>query len=316
MINRRSSGLGGGANFSIALIAFAVLSAIIWYYRYPIVRFISETGVKKESVKLNQKRENPQTYNDKEETNSGSEDIVDKDFLPSAQGEVINHTYYTLSYREDHELPEWVAYDMSTKELNAPNLGRYNRFNPDPKVTTKSASHGDYSGSGYTRGHMAPAGDMAFDAIAMQESFYMSNMCPQVREYNNGVWKELEENVRDWAYKAGTLIIVTGPVLSNPIKRIGRQSTKITVPSSFYKVLYDAKNDKAIGFVIPHKRSEERLESYMMSIDEVERITGLDFFANLFSNNEEHRIESVFDGSLWNVSEKRFQLRINKWNWE
>lgn len=313
MSNKSSSGLGGGINLAIGLIAIVIIAAIGWYYRFSIVRWMSSS-------------ESPNTYTNKSNQRKTSpsvdaqgrqgEDIEDLDFLPSANGEIVKHTFYTLSYLEEHEIPEWVAYEMDRTKHNAPNIGRYDRFHPDPKVSTQSASHGDYSGSGYTRGHMAPAGDMAFNATAMQETFYMSNMCPQVREFNNGVWKELEENIRDWTYKAENMFIITGPVLSDPIKKIGRNQTKITVPSAFYKVLYDTKNNRGIGFVIPHKRSEERLETYMVPIDEVERITGLNFFSNYFSDNDEQEIEANISPTSWKVSDKRYQLRIDKWNWE
>jgi len=238
-------------------------------------------------------------------------------YLPSSNGDTIHHSYYSLSYLEDDEIAEWVAYRMDRKQLQVPNVDREKFYAPDDKIATGSAVHADYSGSGYTRGHLAPAGDMAFSELAMKESFFMSNMSPQIKEFNNGVWKELEENVRDWTYKAETLYIVSGPILSNPIKKIGKQN-KITVPSAFYKVLLDYTGDekKGIAFIIPNSLSTERLETYMVSIDSIEAITGLDFFNDMINDDEEEKLESTMNPNLWNVSDKRYQLRINKWNYE
>lgn len=238
-------------------------------------------------------------------------------YLPSHTGEVIHHQYYSLSYKEKHEQAEWVAYMVDRNTLNMPNVQRASDFVVDPTVSSGSAHHRDYSNSGYTRGHLAPAGDMAFDDLAMKESFYMSNVSPQLKQLNNGIWKELEENIRDWTYKAETLYIITGPIFNNPIKTIGKDS-KVTVPSSFYKVIldYNEPDRKAIGFIIPHELSERRLEEYMVTVDEVEKMTGLDFFNDMINNTEEENIESIIDQSKWKISEKRYQLRINKWNYE
>ncbi|MFZ1751706.1 MAG: DNA/RNA non-specific endonuclease [Saprospiraceae bacterium] len=251
----------------------------------------------------------------------GGSSITEKEvirtFLPTSSGQLIHHKYYSLSYIEDAEQAEWTAYVMDKDMLNAPNVERSDRFNIDDMVTTGSAAHSDYSNSGYTRGHLVPAGDMAFDDIAMQESFYMSNMTPQLRQFNNGIWKELEENVRDWTYKAGRLYIITGPILDHPIKTIGRQN-QVKVPSAFYKILLDYTDPeiKAIAFIIPHEMSESRLEDYMVTIDEVERVTGKDFFNEMINDTEEEQLESKINKSLWNVSDKRYQLRIKKWNLE
>lgn len=236
-------------------------------------------------------------------------------YIPTARGEVIDHKYYSLSYLEEYELAEWTAYIMDRNMLNAPNVPREKFFAPDPTITTKSAVHSDYTNSGYTRGHLVPAGDMAFDTSAMRESFFMSNMSPQLRSFNNGVWKELEENVRDWTYKAETLYIMSGPILSAPIiKKIGKN--KVSVPSSFYKILldYTEPEKKAVGFIIPNQSSEVRLEDYMVTIDSIEKITGIDFFAHMLNDSEEKILESSIDKSLWKVSDARYQLRINKWN--
>ena len=169
------------------------------------------------------------------------EDIPFRTYLPTAKGDLVNHAFYSLSYIEKNEQPEWTAYIMDRAMLNVPNLPRYDNFNPDYKVKTRSAFHRDYNNSGYTRGHLVPAGDMAFDAIAMKESFYMSNMSPQIKSFNNGIWKELEENIRDWTYKAEQLYIITGPIFTGQRKTIGIEN-KIAVPDAFFKVLLDYTN--------------------------------------------------------------------------
>ena len=238
-------------------------------------------------------------------------------FLPSASGQVIHHTYYTLSYNEKNEQAQWVAYVMDRKMLNVPNLPRYNYFDPDYQVTTRSAFHRDYNSSGYTRGHLVPAGDMAFDTLAMRETFLMSNISPQLRAFNNGIWKELEENVRDWTYKAESLYIISGPIFTGYRKTIGREN-KIAVPDAFFKVLLDYTDPerKAIAFILPHEMSERRLQEFMVSVDEVERVKSIDFFNEMINDVEEEKLESQFDKTKWNVSDKRYQLRITKWNYE
>ncbi len=238
-------------------------------------------------------------------------------YLPNAKGEMVNHKYYTLSYVESDEQAEWVAYKMTREMLNIPNVPRFDYYNEDKDVKTGSAVHSDYTNSGYTRGHLAPAGDMAFDEIAMKESFFMSNMSPQLREFNNGVWKELEESIRDWTYKAGLLYIVTGPILEpNNLEKIGRN--KVSVPKAFYKIILDYSDNskKAIGFIIPNSVSELTLDNYMVTVDDVEKITGIDFFNEMINDVEEEKIESTIDKSLWKLSDKRYKLRISRWNKE
>lgn len=244
-------------------------------------------------------------------------DYSDRTFLPSATGEIVFHKYYTLSYVEKYELAEWTAYMLNKDLLNKPNVDRFQNFIPDYNVSTRSSFYSDYANSGYNRGHLVPAGDMAFDTVAMRESFYMSNITPQHRAFNNGIWKELEENIRDWTYKSETLYIITGPVLTNPITTIGIEN-RVTVPSAFYKVImdYSSPEKKGIAFIIPNELSVQRLEQYMCTIDDVERETGLDFFNEMINDEEEEKLESMADKNLWKVSEKRYQLRLNKWNYE
>ena len=237
-------------------------------------------------------------------------------FLPiGSQGELIKHKYYYLSYNESTEQADWVAYILKKEELKIPNVNRSRKYFKDPSVSTESAHHKDYSNSGYTRGHLAPAGDMAFSEEAMRESFYMSNMSPQNRAFNNGVWKELEESIRDWAFQEDELIVVTGPIFhSDRPDRIGQ--ARVAVPDAFFKIVLDitAPDYKAIAFVIPNEKSEAPLSQYAVSIDSIEQITKFDFFADLLDDEEEDVLENTVWIDNWPFSEKRFELRLNKWN--
>ena len=220
-----------------------------------------------------------------------------------------------MSYSESNEQAEWVAYELTRDKLNAPKVGRFDYFSPDNDILTRSALHRDYTGSGYTRGHLAPAADMAFDQKAAEESFYMSNISPQEKYFNQGVWRELEENVRDWARSNRSLFIVTGPVLTQGIiKKIGEN--RVSVPYLFYKVVLDTTGieKKGIGFVLPNKKSELPLEEYMVTVDSVEVLTQLNFFNAVNKNSNIEVLESKIDKSAWPVNAERYKKRINEWN--
>lgn len=240
------------------------------------------------------------------------EAIDSRDYLPAAgSGQIVHHAHYSLSYAEKFEQAEWVAYELTRQELDGPRVERTDWFYADYAIETRSAFYRDYSGSGYTRGHLAPAADMAFDSIAMRESFFMSNISPQLRAFNGGIWRELEELTRDWARESGRLYVVTGPVLTgDPLDRIG--TNRVAVPETFYKVLADPDEPekKSIAFIIPNALSEEPIMSYVVSVDSVERLTGIDFFVNLTTPVD----EASFDPALWPVDERRFSRRIKEWN--
>ena len=242
---------------------------------------------------------------------------IETNFHPeSTTGVVIEHQYYTLSYSEDHEQAEWVAYKLTKENLKKPRVKRAKRFNQDNAIKSLSAKHNDYTRSGYTRGHLAPAGDMAFSEDAMRESFFMSNMSPQIKEFNGGIWRELEENVREWAKADEELYIVTGPVLNaeNIIKKIGYN--EVAVPNLFYKIILDIKDPekKALAFLIPNKKSEQHLKEYVVSIDEIEEITGIDYFADFLSEELESDLEKKSNPDQWKFDSRKFQKRLKKWN--
>ena len=211
--------------------------------------------------------------------------------------QVIFHTAYSLKYSEQHEQASWVAYTLKSSHTSG-TVGRTNDFRIDYKVKTGSASLSDYKGSGYDRGHLAPAADFKWSSTAMSESFFMSNMSPQLPGFNRGIWKKLEGSVRNWADDNGEIHVVTGPILTGSYPSIG--SNQVTIPNYYYKVILDYKEPeiKGIGFILLHEKSSSSLKSFAVSIDEVERKTGIDFYHSL-PDEIEKQIESSIDVSKW-----------------
>jgi len=219
------------------------------------------------------------------------------DYLPRSTGnEVVVHKEYSLSYNETHEQAEWVAYVLTANEVRM-KCERTNDFRVDERISTGSAALADYRGSGYDRGHLSPVADNKADCpVAMSESFFMSNMSPQKPGFNLGIWRKLESIVRDWAVKYGEIYVVTGPVFSDNIGRIGGNG--VTVPGYYYKVILDLKRREGIGFLLLHESSSQSLSSFVVSIDSVESITGLDFFPGL-EDELEREIEGLPTLRLW-----------------
>lgn len=223
-----------------------------------------------------------------------------KNYLPapSHEDELVKHTGYTLCYSEEHEQAKWVAYRLTSDMIKNSNEERTNHFHEDPDVKTKSASLDDYKKSGYDRGHLCPAGDMGWTELTMKESFFMSNMSPQIPKFNRGIWKNLECEVRNWAKKNEEIYIVTAGVLKGKLKMIGKN--QVAVPDYFYKVIldYHLPEYKAIAFVIPNKYTKKSMFSFAVSIDSVEHLTGIDFFPAL-PDSLENILESHIHLSKW-----------------
>ncbi|MGL4518259.1 MAG: DNA/RNA non-specific endonuclease [Phocaeicola sp.] len=212
-------------------------------------------------------------------------------------GQIIHKKGFTLSYSADYKTPQWVAWELTRQETTG-SEGRTNKFLPDPDVRGAKAYTGDYTNSGYDRGHMAPAGDMKWSAKAMEESFYLSNICPQNPNLNRGDWKDLEEKSRAWAQKYGAIYIACGPIYDNPHpKRIG--NNKVGVPDAFYKVilLNYPKNPQAIGFLFDNKSGHQSLHKYMVTVDSIEKRTNIDFFSAL-PDAIEKKIEATLHKQL------------------
>lgn len=234
-------------------------------------------------------------YNEEYEENA-SASLPDGMEIPryesSRGGQIIRHVGYTVSYDADFKTPQWVAWTLTAGEA-AGEEPRAKHFSPDPQVRGAKAYPADYTRSGYDRGHMAPAGDMKWSRQAMEESFYMTNVCPQNRNLNRGDWKDLEEAERSWAACYGAVSITAGPIYTsrNP-DRIGAH--RVAVPDAFFKVLlvnYPAA-PKAYGFIFKNQAGSHPLRYYQLTVDEVEAATGMDFFPSL-PDKVERRIEAA-----------------------
>lgn len=212
-----------------------------------------------------------------------------QDFTPTSNGEIVKHSFYALSYIERHEQAEWVYYQLTPSMING-SVSRMDDFRPDPEVSTRSAQVSDYKGSGYDRGHLAPAADMKHSLTAMSESFFLSNMSPQEASFNRGIWKKLESQVRTWTREKNSLYVVTGPILSSNKGSIG--SNNVTIPAYYYKVLldYEGQDKGSIALILPHEKGTKKLSEYVVPIDSVETITGIDFFPD-FTPDEEVEFE-------------------------
>jgi endonuclease G len=215
------------------------------------------------------------------------------------KGKQVMHTGYTVNFNPEWHIPNWVAYELTEEELVG-DIPRAQNFEPDPQLSDCTPTTFDYSRSGYDRGHMAPAGNMKWDEQAMNESFYTSNICPQNHNLNSGVWQQLEERVNIWACTYGNIYVVCGPIVSKDHETIGR--AKVAVPDAFFKVLLCYINGEwqAIGFYFRNEAGTRPLRSYVRNIDEIEKMTGIDFF-HLLDDSIEDRIEARYELGAWGL---------------
>ncbi|MET2985950.1 DNA/RNA non-specific endonuclease [Aureibaculum conchae] len=219
--------------------------------------------------------------NNKNDTGINTVQNSEFNYLPtSTTNVIIEHQNYALSYNEEYEQAEWVAYELKKEHLSNTNRKRP-YFIQDKKVKTQSADYRNYKNSGYTKGHLCPAGDRKFSKAAYDETFLTSNISPQKSNFNAGVWNRLEQKTRYWAGKDKQLFVVTGGVLEKNLPNIGQE--KVAVPRKFYKILLDYSEPeiKAIAFLVPHKQSKAPLYSFVVSIDSIEKLTNIDFFPAL-----------------------------------
>lgn len=208
----------------------------------------------------------------------------------------IYHRAYTVAFQTHWHQPRWVAYQLTRTEVGGGEPRR--KFTPDPAIASMTALDAYYKNSGFDRGHLAPAADMAFDNEAMKQSFYFSNVSPQVPSFNRGIWKQLEERVRAWAARYDSLYIATGPLFL-------REDTAyvkgyLPVPTHFYKALlvHCQGRWQAVAFCLPQSATgSESYWLYSLTVDSLQSVSGLDFFSLLPDELEypaEHRVDLQF----------------------
>lgn len=212
--------------------------------------------------------------------------------------QILKRTGYVASYNKTTLLPNWVAWHLTAERTEGSAKRSGVDFAEDTEVPEPRATDWDYYNSGYDRGHMCPAADNKWSKKAMEESFLFTNMCPQNGNLNRGDWNEMEMACRKWAKKYGDLYIVCGPILyKGKHKTIGKN--KVVVPEAFFKVvLRTGDNPQAIGFIYKNTSGNRPKDSYVNTVDEVERITGIDFFPSL-PDDVEKKVEAECDLGLW-----------------
>ena len=217
---------------------------------------------------------------------------------PGKADVVIDRQGFAVGFSNQHRQPLWVIYKLTAAELQTQSHKRSNRFKRDPLIP-RSATPKEYTRSGFDRGHLAPAADMAFSRQTMLDSFLMSNMSPQLPGFNRGVWKRLEELVRTIALKEREIYVVTGAIFPSPEEAKYLPAGRITIPKAFYKAIFDLTPPvKMIAFIIPHRSSNQPLQVFAVSVDEVEKQTGLDFFSKL-PDDQEEKLEAMVNIKLW-----------------
>ena len=214
---------------------------------------------------------------------------------------VIKYKAYTVYFNPKTHQPNATIYELTADETEG-NQPRANNFIHDENV--EGCAHAwDYSNSGCDRGHMTPAADMKWDAEAMQQSFFMTNICPQNPGLNSNGWSRLEKKVRAWARRDSSLIVATGPIMGATLGSIGKEVT-VPVPEAFFKVVYAPRQARAIAFIYPNSaQSNSKMHKYAVTVRQVEQLTGLNFFAAL-PDDQENDIELQCDFAQWEQNTK------------
>lgn len=214
--------------------------------------------------------------------------------------QILANEAYVSSFNNTTLMPNWVAWKLTSTHAKGDADRKKHAFTADERVgEAYRVTTYDYVRSGYDRGHMCPAADNKWSDTAMAQSFLMTNICPQDHGLNVGDWNEMENQCRRWAGKYGEVYVVCGPILlKGKHKRIGKEH-KVTVPEAFFKVVLCLKGTpKGIGFIYRNEDGNRPKGDYVNSIDQVERITGFDFFPSL-PDDIERTVEARADLAEW-----------------
>ena len=234
-------------------------------------------------------KSNDRENNTGEYRSTGNQALLDVKLPQRLDNQTVRYKAITVYYNKHYRVPNCVAYELTNTQVSmadAPDAQKRDnfQFNRDPQVQG-CPDWWEYKETGYDRGHMAPAMDMRWDKTAMEQCFLMTNICPQDHELNDGEWRHMEEAIHTWARSARRLVIFTGPVLEGNMKKMGKKGN-IAVPTQYYKVLYAPEQDRAIAFLFRNEKARNSWTNYAVTIDEVERLTGINFLASLPDDSE------------------------------
>ncbi len=223
---------------------------------------------------------------------------LEKVIIPnSLASQLKDYTGFTLSFNRDNKTPNYVSWELLGEEVKY-DVDRSDNFWQDATLDGCPA-HSDYTGSGYDRGHMCPAADQKWSEQAMNDCFVMANMCPQIHALNAGAWLTLENKERLWAQRDSAIMIIAGPIYADSdTQYIGK--ARVRVPSAFFKVFLApyVKEPRAIAFVYPNMSAPGNMQNYAMSVDQLEKETGYDFFSAL-PDDIEKRVEATYSFTDW-----------------
>ena len=240
------------------------------------------------------------------------EDLTEiiKTIIPNKK-DITKHHALVISYNEEHEQANWVAHKINKKIIDG-NVSRTNNFRVDSQIKSGSSEEKDYflktklpsgkytyDGFGYDRGHLAPSADFKWSKTALSDSYYYSNMSPQLPEFNRKGWANIEGFLRSYVYENETdLLVVTGPFYNENVNKSERSINNMSIPDYFFKVAVDLKNMLGVGFLVPHEKLTSPIESYMFSIDSIEAFTGYDFNFQL-TDSIENKLEKEMEVKSW-----------------
>jgi endonuclease G len=281
----------------VILIAILALFVIAWQASHTGTRHVStnKQETQTSSAQTNTTRSDKSTH--AAAPYISATELLHANLPQGTTQEIIEYPGFTVSYNKDYHNPNYVAWQLLGSQTDG-NIKRSNKFVVDESVKG-CATDQDYRNSGYDRGHMFPAADAKYSERTMDACFYLTNICPQDHSLNNGAWKRLEETCRKWAIRDSAIIIISGPVLTDRLTTtIG--STKVAVPKRFFKVILApyANPPRAIGFVMDNGYVQGGIQNSALSVDQVEAITGIDFFAAL-PDSIENIVESQCNFPLW-----------------
>jgi endonuclease G len=200
---------------------------------------------------------------------------------PACPGEPADRVFFYTCHSPDHKVPFWVAHILTPEQIEGGAAPRPSRFRPDHGLASRSAADRDYHSSGFHRGHLAPAADFS-SSDAVRATFLLSNAVPQQPSVNTGAWRRLENAIRRAARSSDRVHVFTGTLFEGEPKTIG--PGQVAVPSHTYKVILLIQGDstKMFAAIVPNQENVSgSLEQFSVTVDEVERRSGLDFFSEL-----------------------------------